>query len=631
VLLGYVDRYRWAVFTALGYAAPFTPGEHTVTSLEQFLSSVPILASLTPEHVATLASHATEQKHRAGELILRAGERNRTLYLLKSGRLAVQIPRGDASETVAHLDPGAPFGELSFITGRTCSADVRAVADATVVSIAESALSERPDTRQQVLEMLAMTIAERLHASVSNRVADEPARVVMLHQLPSWGAPSAFAAELTRSLARQTEWSVLRVDFDRAASREPTPTGDRVASATVSTSQDRDAVVAELRAQLSSWRRLFPCIVVNSTPQSAAFAERATPFADWHGYLLGPQDRLPAAPSPREFVVQDSSAACLPRLSGSEQLIADVTRSEQLHASGESVTPRFIRTVDSIARCIARLQVGLALGGGGAWAWSHIGVIRVLQRAGVPIDAVSGCSMGSIVGGLLTTGSDAQALEHAAREWHRRFPSTIEYRFWRMHLARVSAIRKMLREYFGERRVNHTDIPFWPNALDVEAAEEVAMMDGDLVSALLASMALPAWLPPMSRDSRLLIDAAFVDPVPARLTRQMHCSLNIAVNAIGPFKARALKTRFPFRAYDFVSRCLHIVGHRLGQAQIEAAADIVLVPDLPPDSSMLSFGRYAELIAAGEREAEARLPLILARYGGLRRAAASSGAVAAPA
>jgi hypothetical protein len=67
----------------------------------------------------------------------------------------------------------------------------------------------------------------------------------------------------------------------------------------------------------------------------------------------------------------------------------------------------------------------------------------------------------------------------------------------------------------------------------------------------------------------------------------------------------------------------------LGQAQIEAAADLVLVPDLPPDTSMLSFGRYADLIAAGEREAEARLPLILARYGGLRRAAASSGAVTA--
>jgi len=167
------------------------------------------------------------------------------------------------------------------------------------------------------------------------------------------------------------------------------------------------------------------------------------------------------------------------------------------------------------------------------------------------------------------------------------------------------------------------------SALDVETSEEVALADGDLVSALLASMALPAWLPPMTRNSRLLIDAVFVDPVPVSLTRRMHCHFNIAINAIGPFKARSLPTRFPFRAYDFVSRCLRIVGHRMGQAQIEAGADAILVPDLPADTTMLSFDRYADFIAAGEREAEARLPSILASYDGLRRASASPGAAIA--
>jgi hypothetical protein len=69
----------------------------------------------------------------------------------------------------------------------------------------------------------------------------------------------------------------------------------------------------------------------------------------------------------------------------------------------------------------------------------------------------------------------------------------------------------------------------------------------------------------------------------------------------------------------------------MGQARIEASADAVLVPDLPADTGMLSFDRYADIIAAGEREAEARLPSILATYGGLRRAAASAGAaIAAP-
>lgn len=599
-----------------------------MSRLEEFLRSVPFLASLPPEQLAFLAARSAERECRAGEIILRTGERNRSLYLLESGRLAVEVRRGEEQETVAHLHPGAPFGELSFITGRPCSADVRAVADATVVIITEAALTELHEARQRILEMLALTIAERLHASVSDRVERAQTRVVLLQQYPSWGAPSAFVAELARSLARQTGWSVLRVDIHQTAASDPTPVSERVSVATVSASNGPETVSADVTARLAAWRARFGCILLNTTAEFAACAERLAPLANSRGHLLGPRDHRGSAPSAHEFVVQDATGATLPRLSGREQLIADVVASERAHVSGETAGPRFLRTVDSMARCIAQLQVGLALGGGGAWAWSHIGVLRVLQRANIPIDVVAGCSMGSIVGALLTTGRDIAALEHAAREWHRRFPTTIEFRFWRMHLARVSAVARMLREHLGDRHVNQTDIPFWPNALDVEAAEEVALTDGDLVSALLASMSLPAWLPPTERGSRLLIDAAFVDPVPVRLTRRMDCHFNIAVNAIGPFKARALKTRFPFRAYDFVSRCLRIVGHQLGQMQIESSADAVLVPDLPRDTSMLSFGRYADIIAAGEREAEARLPSILAGYSALRRVNTAAGASA---
>src|SRR5262245_42989774 len=89
----------------------------TVSRLEQFLASVPVLASLKPEQLAMLAARTTVREYQAGDVILRTGERNRTLYLLKSGRLAVQVSRGDLRETVAYLHPGAPFGELSLITG----------------------------------------------------------------------------------------------------------------------------------------------------------------------------------------------------------------------------------------------------------------------------------------------------------------------------------------------------------------------------------------------------------------------------------------------------------------------------------------------------------------------------------
>jgi NTE family protein len=232
--------------------------------------------------------------------------------------------------------------------------------------------------------------------------------------------------------------------------------------------------------------------------------------------------------------------------------------------------------------------------------------------------------MGSLVGAMLAIGQDSSQMEAGVREWRKRFPRTIEYRFWRMHLASVKGMTKFLRELYGDRLVNRTEIPFWANALDIEAAEEVALADGELVSALLATMALPTWLPPMRRDSRLLVDAALVDPVPARLTRRMHGDFIVAINAIGPSKSRALATRFPFRAYDFVSRCLRVVGHEIGRLRTDASADAVLVPDVG-DTNMLSFDRSSEIIAAGEQEAEARLPAVMASYARLQRAAPSAG------
>jgi NTE family protein len=600
-----------------------------VNRLEEFLSGLPILSSLSRGDVSKLADATGEHEYRAGDLILRAGQQNRLLYLLESGRLAVQVSRAGAIDTFAYLHPGAPFGELSFLTGRTCSADVRAVEDARVVSISEAALNQLPDVRRQILDMLAMTVAERLHASVSQRAEAAPTRVVVLHRRDGWNAPRAFAAELARSLARQTEGTVLRVEIDAAPPHGPAADGDGVFVASLSSLQGAHDVQAELSAQLPEWRARFTCVVLNTSGDLILNPGTRAEPGEWHGYLLGPSDRWRDETSAHEFVVQDSAGPTLRRLSGREQLIPDVAQAERACESRRPISSRFVRTVDSIARCIAHLQVGVALGGGGAWAWSHIGALRALERAGLPVDAVSGCSMGSIVGALVATGYDTAALEDAAREWQRRFPRVIEYRFWRMHLARVSGVAGMLRERFGDRLVNHTDVPFWPNALDVEAAEEVALDDGDLVSALLASMALPAWLPPMARNSRLLIDAVFINPVPVSLTRRMHCDFNIAINAIGPFKARSLPTHFPFRAYDFVSRTLRIVGHQIGQSQIEAGADAVLVPDLPPETSMLSFDRYRDIIAAGEREAEARLPSIRATYGELRRAAASRAATAA--
>jgi NTE family protein len=603
------------------------PGEG-VSELARFLAGVPVLASLTAEQVAQLAAGAARREYRAGDLILQAGDSNRSLYFVETGRLAVQVRRGESTDTVAHLHPGAPFGELSLVTGRPCAADVRAAVDASVIVITGALLDGVPEARRSIVERLATTLAERLHSSLAPSPETPQAQVVLLHLHPRWRAPRAFARELARSLASQTGWRTLCVDLGGTVSA-PAALESGVWVARVAAPSGLEAMRSDLALHLHAWQEHFDCVVLNPSRDAVPHVPALRPLATWYGRLLGPSDEDGRDVHANEFVVQDADAPTLPRLSGRAQLIGDVAAAEHASTSQRPVSPKFQRTVDSIARCIAQLQVGVALGGGGAWAWAHVGALRALARAGVPVDVLTGCSMGSFVGALIATGRDLAYVEQTAEQWRRRFPRIIEYRFWRMHLARVSGLTNALRERFGHRLVNQTDIPFWANALDVEAAHEVALADGDLVAALMASMALPLWLPPWPRDGRVLIDAALVNPVPAALARAMHCHFTLAINVIGPFKARALDRRFPFGAYDFVSRCLRIVGHQMGQARIEACADAILLPDLPAETSMLSFDRWPDIVAAGEREAEARMPAVLSAYGRLRDAVTRRGAAIA--
>jgi NTE family protein len=594
--------------------------------LEEFLSTVGILGALAPQQIAALARRAVEKTFRPGDTILRQGDSNSTLFLLRRGQLAVQVRRGDSYETVAHLYPGAPFGELSFITGRPCSGDVRAVTSADVALLPEGLLNDMPEERQLILESLATVLAERLHATVTNRTEVLQTPVVLLQAYPAWRARTAFQAHLIDSLARQVEWRTLRVDLGGPPTNPIGPIGG-VDPVVLDGSGDPERVRDEVRRRLPEWRRQFDCIILDGSGGEVQAVKAAEDIADWHGHLLGPSDPIPRLDLDRQFVVQDASAASLPRLSGRHQVIAGAAAAEEAVRAQRPVGQAFLRTVDSIARCVAQTQVGLALGGGGAWGFAHVGVLRVLARAGIPVDVVTGCSMGSLVAGLLACGRDISYLEAATGAWQRRFPKSIEYRFWRMHLARVSAVTRLLREHFGETPLNRTEIPFWPNALDIETGQEVALTNGDIVTALMASRSLPTWLPPTHRDGRVLIDAAFIDPVPAALTREMHCNFVVAVNAIGPTRARALPAHFPFRAYELVSRSLRIVGHEMGRMRTDIAADVVLVPDVG-DTHMLSFDRWQEIIAAGECEAETHLPAMVASYARLRRlpgAAAATG------
>src|ERR1700693_1692780 len=132
-----------------------------MSELESFLATVAIFRELTPEQIGEIASVCTEERYPAGTNILTQGGDSEALYFLRSGRLAVRVRKGDHRETVAHLQPPAVFGELSFLTGRACSADVD------VVVLPKGAMASIVRCRDKIVHGMMNVLAERLHDTVT--------------------------------------------------------------------------------------------------------------------------------------------------------------------------------------------------------------------------------------------------------------------------------------------------------------------------------------------------------------------------------------------------------------------------------------------------------------------------------
>ena len=590
--------------------------------IKSFLAGSPVFREVPEEQMDQLAPLLRVERHAAGAQILRQGGYSQAIYFVRSGRLAVRVQRGEWRETIAFLQPPDMLGELSFLTGKPCSADVEVVVDAEVVALYKDAVPQLPEHREALLRGLMLGIADRLHTSTTQGTKVPLSPVVLLHSGTCWESGSSFPFALVESLARQSGHSSLLVRIGSFDDAEPAPVEANASVASVRAGQPGKEFRAEIAQKLTYWKSHFDNVLLDAVGPVAGVDEIGQ-FADIHGYLLGPGDPVPSGLKESDFIVQSAAAPTLESLSARRRLISNGVDAEKAHLSRQPLPAKFQRTVDSIARAIAGLQVGLALGGGAAWGWAHIGVLDVLEKAGIPIDAVSGCSMGSVIGALYCSGLSVDDLRQVADYWRTRTRRFIEWRFWRMTLLNEKVVRKVFRQYFGDRTVNQAEIPYWANAVDIRTGKEFTIRDGPLVDCVRASIALPGLLPPAKRDTHLLVDAGIMDPVPAYLVRDMGCHYNIAVNAMASLEKQELSTRFQF--FDVMTRCMFVMGHEIGEARAQQVASVLFTP-LLGEITMLQFGRSPEIIACGVEATEENLPAIKAGYDRLKQSRAAPAA-----
>ncbi|MEA3239283.1 MAG: patatin-like phospholipase family protein [Candidatus Bipolaricaulota bacterium] len=293
------------------------------------------------------------------------------------------------------------------------------------------------------------------------------------------------------------------------------------------------------------------------------------------------------------------------------------------------------------------VKIGLALASGGARGSAHAGVLKVLEAEGISVSAVTGSSIGAMVGGVYAAGVPIERIE---QEWLNTNLSKVVRSFLptfpRAGLSSGGELRKYLRELLGDARIEELQIPFAAIGCDFDTGEAVTLDHGSLVDTIRASASIPGIFHPVRWEGHLLVDGGLVEPLPVQLCRNFDVDIVIGVDIVpAPYPTTAdrrslwdrlgqgLKERATNQTwipgsltellddvfkeqtgeerplpgvYNVINQSVAIFQQQILHLKLTLwPADLIIHPDLPRG---LNYMRAAEGIRAGEEAMQRAIP-----------------------
>jgi len=249
-----------------------------------------------------------------------------------------------------------------------------------------------------------------------------------------------------------------------------------------------------------------------------------------------------------------------------------------------------------------RPGIALALGGGFARGFAHLGVLRVLEQHRIPISCIAGTSVGSILGAAYASGAPLARIVATCRTLRLR--DIARWRVSRLGFASNHRLGDLIERVFEARQFEELQIPMAVVATDLNSGEPVVLSHGDLIDAIRASCAFPGLFEPVEIGTRCLADGGLVAPVPTRAARDLGAEfvLGVSVGLQDGYRGT------PSNIFQVVSRAVSAAQkHQIGVW--EQYADLVLRPDVQ-SLAWDDFDRADEAIEAGATAARSALPRI---------------------
>ncbi|MBS0521840.1 MAG: patatin-like phospholipase family protein [Proteobacteria bacterium] len=504
--------------------------------LRQALHRAPLFGELDTTSLMAVERELTLLLLPGGAPLFHKGEPADAVYVVASGCLGVfrhdDEDGPDGPVLIAEITPGNIVGEMSLLSQVARTRDVAALRDSEVWRFGRESFEALTAHHPEVLSTLMHNVATRMVSPVAVR-RRQPKTFALLPAGPDVAA-ARFAVLLAAALGRIGN----QVQMLGADSLNEEPEWFAHCEA------ENSFVLYRADTTLTPWTQLClrqaDCIIVvrsgdSDRPTKLPFEiETMQPGAVFHRR--------------RELVLLHEGHD--PRPGSTAPQLANGMYGQHHH-----VRLDLQADFDRLARLITGHAVGIVMAGGGARAFTHVGVIKALRASGVPIDQAAGTSMGAIVAaGLAARWTD----EELSTRFHRAFVEAnplSDYTLPVVSLFRGRRVTRLLRLAFGERDIEDLIMPFFCMTANLTTSNADVHQTGRLWHWLRASVAIPGVLPPFNEGGQVHVDGGVINNFPVRIMQRLGRGTTIGVDIdTGGAMSAGENVEDTWSAREFVSR-----------------------------------------------------------------------------
>lgn len=600
-----------------------------------FLASIPIFSFFTRPELEAARQFFREVTFAKDDDVVRIGEPGDTFYVVLDGELEVwdasQPPRQTGT-----LRKGDYFGEMALLQGGKRTATVKAARRAQLLAIDKPAFNQLFLKSPKAIEYFARVLSKRLAGVTrANRIRRATTTISVASPYGLKGE-TVVAFSLATLLKQITKTEVVFVevrpsdeapqpdvldllsDNVGAAAHKYTPTvggaGPTLLKITVPddlTETRYGDLVSNLVSRLSDY---FSFIVFDLGSLVPGLIQSAPAYSDVFIAIVDAPDQPSGIAAPRGMRVHKVINLFNPgsrpmAISASEPFVIPY---HAIFAQPTVEAAEFVRLNPRSAPALPLYRltnkllgtsIGLALGGGAAFGLAHLGVLKVLEEAGVMVDLVAGCSQGSIVAVGYAAGLSVKEMIAMAHELgvKKNFFFAADPTFLlKPGIIAGQRFVTMMRPYLkGKETFEQLVLPCRTVATDIETGERISIGSGRLEIAFRASSSVPMVMAPIRVGEHVLVDGGVADPVPAEVAVDMGADITIAVNVVPPMKRgvetavssfiRRMNVFNPLtyladaedmpNLFDIVMNSMQILQYELGNFKA-ISSDVLINPDL---------------------------------------------------